>query len=82
MVERFRRNTKKNAASDIAERSFLISDDRISIKFHLEDGKITSSSREFIKPPNVSGDKAAHVSYSSDMTTAFQVCFYSNTFLY
>lgn len=77
MVERFQRNSKKVAASDVAERSFFISDDRICIKYHLEDGKITASTREFIKPTNTSADKSQQINYSADMTTSFQVCNYT-----
>ena len=73
MVEKFCRNPEKSADTDIAERCFLISDDRISLKFHLEDQRITGSTRDFIKPPNFSLDKTSQLHLTPDMTNAFQV---------
>lgn len=73
MVERFERNKEKNADVDIGERAFLVSDDRIAVKFHLEDQKITASTREFMKPPNFSLDKTSQLNFTPDMTNAFQV---------
>ncbi|PIK54161.1 putative coiled-coil domain-containing protein [Apostichopus japonicus] len=72
IVERFQRNRKVPADEDVAERMFLISEDRIQLTFHHQDGKITASVREFIKPPNAN-DKGAILTYSPDMTSTFQV---------
>lgn len=72
IVERFQRNRKVAADEDVAERMFLISEDRIQLTFHHQDGKITASVREFIKPPNAN-DKGAILTYSPDMTSTFQV---------
>lgn len=73
MVEKFNRNVAKSVDEDVAERSFLVSDDRIFLKFHLEDGRIIASTREFIKPPNFSYDKTSQLQYSPDMSNSFQV---------
>jgi len=73
MVERFDRDATKSADDDIAERSFLVSDDRMNVKFHLEDGRIIASTREFMKPPDISLDKTSQLQFTPDMTTAFHV---------
>lgn len=73
MVERFERNLAKKANSDVAERSFLVAEERVSVKFHLENQRITASTREFMKPPNFSLDKTSQLQYTPDMTNAFQV---------
>lgn len=73
MVEKFNRNPGKAVRDDVAERSFLVSDDRILLKFHLETGRIVASTREFIKPPNFSYDKTSQLQYNPDMSNSFQV---------
>jgi len=71
MVERFNRDSSKAADDDISERSFMVAEDRINIKFHLEKGRIIASTREFIKPPNISLDKTSQLQFTPDMTSAF-----------
>lgn len=72
IVERFHRNKSKEANEDIAERVFLVSDERINLTFHLEDHRVTASTREFIRPPHPS-EKGGTLTMTPDMTTTFQV---------
>ena len=77
MTERYHRNTAKPANEDIAELVFNLSEikderDTISITYHTEDNKISSSTREFLKPPNAE-EKGAIVQWQSDAHTTFQV---------
>jgi len=73
MVERFERNVEKLADKDIAERSFMLSDDRILLKFHLEKQRITCSTREFMKPPDFTFDKTSQITLTPEMTSSFKV---------
>ncbi|XP_070577144.1 dynein regulatory complex subunit 7-like [Ptychodera flava] len=72
IVDKFHRNRAKPANEDVAERVFLISEDRMQLTFHHEDTKISASTREFLKPPNAN-DKGSVLTMSPDMTTTFQV---------
>lgn len=72
IVERFHRNTAKEAHEDVAERVFLISEERINLTFHLEDQRVTASTREFIRPPHTA-EKGGTFNMTPDMTTSFQV---------
>ena len=74
IVERFHRNKSKEANEDVAERVFLISDERINLTFHLEDNRVTASTREFIRPPHTT-EKGGTLTMTPDMTTTFQVSF-------
>ena len=74
MVERFERDLSIPANGNVRERIFSVSDDRILLKYHLEDQRVTASTREFIKPPNYSSEKGIPLQLTSDATTAFQVC--------
>ena len=60
------------ANSDVAERSFIISENRIKIVYHLEKDRITSSTREFVTPPSNS-EQAYTLAFDSDMTSGYQV---------
>ena len=73
MIERFRRNREKSADEDVAERVFAVFEDRIALTYHLEDQRITASTREFIKPPGYSTEKGAPLQLTPDTTHAFQV---------
>ena len=73
MVERFGRNHAIPANQNVRERIFAVSEDRILLEYHLEDQRVTSSTREFIKPPNYSSDKGTPLQLTPDTTTAFQV---------
>ncbi|XP_077994789.1 dynein regulatory complex subunit 7-like [Glandiceps talaboti] len=72
IVDKFHRNRAKPANEDVAERVFLIAEDRIQLTFHHEDTKISASTREFLKPPNAN-DKGSVLQMTPDMTTTFQV---------
>ena len=72
-MERFRRNESKLANDDVAERMFLVSEERITLTFHLEDKRVTASTREFIRPPHTS-EKGGVLTMTPDMTSTFQVC--------
>lgn len=80
IVERFHRNKSKEANEDVAERVFLISDERINLTFHLEDNRVTASTREFIRPPHTT-EKGGILTMTPDMTTTFQVSFIACAFL-
>ena len=72
IIEKFHRNRKKSANEDIAEQDFILSDDKIHVRYHRHDPNITASTREFFIPPNLE-DKAGNLNWTSDMTTTFQV---------
>ena len=72
MVEKYHRNKAKPASEDISELMFLIADEKITVTYHTEDGKISASTREFIKPANAD-EKGATLIMSLDMHTSFQV---------
>ena len=74
IVERFHRNKAKEANEDVAERVFLVSDERINLTFHLEDNRVTASTREFIRPPHTT-EKGGTLTMTPDMTNTFQVSF-------
>ena len=73
MVERFERDYSTPANENVRERIFSVSDDRILLKYHLEDQRVTSSTREFIKPANYSSEKGTPLQLTPDTTIAFQV---------
>ena len=72
MVEKYHRNRNKIANEDIAEIVFLISEEKIQLTYHTEDDKISSSTREFIKPPNAD-EKGAMLVMQPDTHATFQV---------
>jgi hypothetical protein len=57
----------------VAERVFLIAEERINLTFHLEDNRVTASTREFVRPPHTA-EKGGTLTMTPDMTTSFQVC--------
>ena len=72
ILEWFRRDPSVRANDDIAQRVFMIEDNRIKLTYHLEENRITPSTREFVTPP-LSGDHAQPLTLTRDMTTAYQV---------
>ena len=72
IVERFHHNPSIPANSDVAERVFLLDENRIQVAYHLEKDRITPSTREFVTP-TVSGDQGYTLHFDPEMTTAFQV---------
>ena len=71
-MERFQRDKSKPANDDVAERVFLIAEERINLTFHLEDKRVTASTREFIRPPHTN-EKGGVLTMTPDMTSTFQV---------
>jgi hypothetical protein len=71
-LEKFNRNPAKKANNDVAERLFLVAEERISLIFHLEEDRVTASTREFVKPVNTE-EKGDVFIMTPDMTTTFQV---------
>ncbi|KAM4722226.1 dynein regulatory complex subunit 7 isoform 2-T2 [Rhinophrynus dorsalis] len=72
ITERFHRNKQKPASEDVAERIFLITEDRIQLRCHREDDHITTSYWEYQKPPNL-GEKGTHVLMSPETCISYQV---------
>ncbi|KAJ3415919.1 hypothetical protein HDV05_003760 [Chytridiales sp. JEL 0842] len=50
MTEKFERNKNIPAHEDAAKKTYFVKDDKIKVIFHLEDGRIIPSYREFKKP--------------------------------
>ncbi|XP_077969696.1 dynein regulatory complex subunit 7-like [Styela clava] len=70
--EYFHRNKDILANADIAERIFILSEDKIQLSFHRENENITMSTREFFKPPNAE-EKTGNLQWTPDMTATFQI---------
>ncbi|KAL5283044.1 CCDC135 family protein [Megaselia abdita] len=51
IIEKFNRNILKLADDDIAIRHFALTENKIYLTFHYNEGAVTASSREFTKPP-------------------------------
>ena len=73
IVERFHHNPSIPPNSDIAERTFLLRENRIKVIYHLEENRITPSTREFVIPPTTS-DQAYTLNFDHvDMPSPYQV---------
>ncbi|XP_053304474.1 dynein regulatory complex subunit 7 [Spea bombifrons] len=72
VTERFHRNEGKAANEDVAERTFLLTEDRIQLRSHRADDRITTSSWDFLKPPNL-GEKGARVTLTPETCASYQV---------
>ncbi|XP_072278788.1 dynein regulatory complex subunit 7 [Pyxicephalus adspersus] len=72
ITERFSRNAEKPANEDVAERIFLITKDRIYVRYHRQDDRITTSYWEFQKPANL-GKKGIHTDLSPETCISYQV---------
>lgn len=72
VVERFHRDTTKPASEDVAERVFLVSEERIQVTYHREDDRIIPAWRNFIKPQE-SRDTQKAEPFTADMASTFQV---------
>ncbi|KAI6645898.1 hypothetical protein LOD99_13156 [Oopsacas minuta] len=68
---KYDRDSNKPANEDIQVCIFSIVDNKISIQYHLEAGRITANTREFIIPE--SSDDAIAPKFDPDCTTAFKV---------
>lgn len=51
-----------------------MSEERIFLTFHLEEDRVTASTREFVKPASTE-EKADALIMTPDMTTTFQVSY-------
>ncbi|KAL0978403.1 hypothetical protein UPYG_G00170020 [Umbra pygmaea] len=67
VVERFSRDRSKPAGEDVAERIFLVSENRIDVTYHLEDDRIIPAWRKFTNP------RDPGFLFTPKMVTTFQV---------
>ncbi|KAG5848751.1 hypothetical protein ANANG_G00102750 [Anguilla anguilla] len=72
IVERFHRDRSKPANEDVAERVFLVSENRIELTYHREDDRITAAWRSFVKPSNL-GDTKNQQPFTPEMVSIYQV---------
>ncbi|XP_046889466.1 dynein regulatory complex subunit 7 [Hypomesus transpacificus] len=72
VLEKFHRDLSKPASEDVAERVFLVSEDRIQVTYHREDDRIIPAWRNFTKPRD-SGDSNKPQSFTPEMASSFQV---------
>ena len=62
-----------DANRDIAVREFLLTDNKIFIKFHYGPGKVTAATREFVKPARA--DRGRRFNFNSDLIKSYEVNF-------
>ncbi len=72
IVERFHHNPTIPPNSDVAESVCLLDENKIRISYHLEENRITPSTREYITP-QVTKDHGYNLHFDQDITSAFQV---------
>lgn len=72
ITERFFRNPAKPADEDVAERVFLIPEERIQLRYHCRDDHITASKREFLRRTEVD-NKGNKIIMTPDMCISFEV---------
>uniref|UniRef100_F6URF0 Dynein regulatory complex subunit 7 n=1 Tax=Monodelphis domestica TaxID=13616 RepID=F6URF0_MONDO len=72
ITERFDRNLSKLADDDVAERIFVVSDERIQLRYHCRDDYITTSKREFLKRNDVD-NKGNKIIMTPDMCVTYEV---------
>uniref|UniRef100_A0A8C9KJ14 Dynein regulatory complex subunit 7 n=1 Tax=Panthera tigris altaica TaxID=74533 RepID=A0A8C9KJ14_PANTA len=72
ITERFARNPEQPADEDVAERVFLISEERIQLRYHCRDDHITASKREFLRRSEVD-HKGNKIVMTPDMCISFEV---------
>lgn len=72
IVERFHHNLDLSPSSDIAERVFLIQENRIHVSYHLEKDRIVPSKREFVLPSQI-GDQEYTLQFDPELTTGYKV---------
>ncbi|XP_065422929.1 dynein regulatory complex subunit 7 [Chrysemys picta bellii] len=70
--EQFHRNPEKPADEDVAERIFMILEERIMLTYHCKDDYITASKKEFIKQKDVD-NKGNKIIMTSDMCISYRV---------
>lgn len=72
ITERFSRNPAKPADEDVAERVFLIAEERIQLRYHCRDDYITASKREFLRRTEVDS-KGNKIIMTADMCISYEV---------
>ncbi|XP_026350640.3 dynein regulatory complex subunit 7 [Ursus arctos] len=72
ITERFSRNPEKPADEDVAERVFLIPEERTQLRYHCRDDHITASRREFLRRTEVDS-KGNKIIMTPDMCINFEV---------
>uniref|UniRef100_A0A2K6KF28 Dynein regulatory complex subunit 7 n=1 Tax=Rhinopithecus bieti TaxID=61621 RepID=A0A2K6KF28_RHIBE len=72
ITERFFRNSAKPAEEDVAERVFLLAEERIQLRYHCRDDHITASKREFLRRTEVDS-KGNKIIMTPDMCISFEV---------
>ncbi|XP_061398814.1 coiled-coil domain-containing protein lobo, partial [Musca vetustissima] len=70
IVQKFERNNSLSPGKDIAERTFLLLQQRILLKFHYPPGALTASTCELKKPPKP--DYGQEVIYDKTLTKIFK----------
>ncbi|XP_068849314.1 dynein regulatory complex subunit 7 [Capricornis sumatraensis] len=72
ITERFFRNPAKPADEDVAERVFLIAEERIQLRYHCRSDHITANKREFLRRLEVDS-KGNKIIMTPDMCISFEV---------
>lgn len=72
ITERFFRNPAKPADEDVAERVFLIPEERIQLRYHCRSDHITANKREFQRRTEVDS-KGNKIIMTPDMCISFEV---------
>jgi hypothetical protein len=72
-VERYNRNTAKEANDDIAEVIFNMVEEKASVTYHRENSKISATTREFIKPTAADDKGAGGISWNVENHSAYLV---------
>ncbi|KAK3909337.1 Dynein regulatory complex subunit 7 [Frankliniella fusca] len=70
IIEKFERNPEVDANRDIAERQFLLNENKILLKFHYGMGKLTAATREFTKPAKA--DRGRWLNFNADLVTSYE----------
>nr|XP_021520669.1 dynein regulatory complex subunit 7 [Aotus nancymaae] len=72
ITERFFRNPAKPAEEDVAERVFLVAEERIQLRYHCREDHITASKREFLRRSEVDSE-GNKIIVTPDMCITFEV---------
>ncbi len=72
VVERFHPNPATSPNRDVAERTFLVSENKIEVVYQFEEGRITASTREFVTPP-INPDQAVILTFDPALISMYQV---------
>ncbi|XP_004690301.1 PREDICTED: dynein regulatory complex subunit 7 [Condylura cristata] len=72
ITERFSRNLAKHADEDVEERVFLILEERIQLRYHCCEDRITASKREFLRRTEVDS-KGNKIIMTPDMCISYEV---------